>query len=53
MFSSQKRVEVKDVFLLGVTSLLIAVVTMLPSASQDPSGNQDTRNQFVGAWRLA
>ena len=40
-------------FSLGVMYLLIAVVAMAPSASQDPSGAQDARSQFVGAWRLA
>src|SRR5215469_9211971 len=53
MFSSPKRVNARDLFLLGVRSLMIAFVTIVPSASQDPSGNQHTRNRFVGAWRLA
>ena len=46
----------KKLLLLGVVSLFIAMTTisgLTPSGSQDGGVNENVRDRFVGAWRLA
>lgn len=38
---------------LGAVSLLIGISTMTLSGSQDRASNERSKDQFVGAWRLA
>jgi lipocalin-like protein len=43
----------KKLLSLGVVSLLIGMTAITLSGSQDRGGNEDIRDRFVGAWRLA
>ena len=43
----------KKLLSLGVVCLFIGMTAVTLSGSQDRGGNQGTRDQFVGAWRLA
>ncbi len=43
----------KKLLSLGVVCLFIGMNAMTLSGSQDRSGNEGIRGQFVGAWRLA
>jgi len=43
----------KKLLSLGSVALFIGMTAMTLSGSQDRSGNEDIRRQFVGAWRLA
>ena len=38
---------------IGVVCLFVGMTAVTLSGSQDRAGNQGTRDQFVGAWRLA
>ena len=43
----------KKLLSLGVVALFIGMTAMTLSGRQDRGGNQDIRERFVGAWRLA
>jgi hypothetical protein len=43
----------KKLLSLGVVALFIGMTAMSLSSSQDRGGNEDIRERFVGAWRLA
>jgi hypothetical protein len=52
MNGSHEERNVKKFFSLGIVSLFISMAAMTLSGSQDRSGNEGIREQFVGAWRL-
>jgi hypothetical protein len=43
----------KKLLSLGLVSLLVGMTAVTLSGGQDRGGNEDIRERFVGAWRLA